>query len=105
MQLQHIEFPQDVNTPDVDDVNDVVKHALCAGGYAYSDKQLAWILNTAKALAADDPQKVAFLLAFARRGGADLTSFKADEVELASEAKAIFDECTAAAFRMLGGLQ
>jgi hypothetical protein len=102
--MQHLaNSPHDVNSGDVDCL---VLHALRAGEYTYSDKQLEWVLDIARSVEAD-PQRVALLLALARRGGPDLAvpDIFAHVDEVIGEAKAIYDECVASALRVVGGMQ
>jgi hypothetical protein len=100
---KHIQFPQDVNSELVDGI---IAHAVSTVDYDYSDKQLGWILKSAYAFGDDlDAQNVAFLLAFAKFSGPELAPVSVSDDELLDAAKGIFDQCTAAALRTLGGLQ
>lgn len=103
--LQHIQFPQDVNTECFDEIQEILVQALtCDGPDSFSTKQANWVAGASRSCAYD-PQGIAYAIALAKRGGPELEPFAASDDEIESEARRIFDEATAGILRVFGRLQ
>jgi hypothetical protein len=104
-EMQHIEFPQDVNTEPYSELEALVVYGLTTSALdPLSHKQAAWLVGVAR-LAEWDPQGIAYALAMVRRGGPDLQPFSATDAELEADARNIFDEGVAGYLRVAGRLQ
>ncbi len=103
--MQHIQFPQDVNTEPFNEVEAYFVYGLTNAAIdPLSLKQAFWLVGVARSVDWN-PQGIAYGMALARRGGSDLEPFEASDDDLAQDANRIFDEGVAAYLRVTGGLQ
>ena len=103
--MQHIDFPQDVNSEPYSEIEAALFQMLITDGSdQLSEKQAAWLIGACRSLEWE-PQGAAYAIALARRGGPNLEPFAAPDAEVFAEADRVFDEAVAGLLRITGGLQ